>query len=276
MTSYPVPPPSYQAPTGKPAYGATAAEEQPLFASGAGPSNEWSGVPGEEDDIEGDFKIGVTVSQSSQEVRNAFIRKVYSILFCQILLSAVVGGVMMTESVSGWVREHSGLMLIPMFGAIGVMIATYVKRHSHPSNILLLGLFTLLEAITVGSVLSYYNSTIVLQAFVITTFVFIGLTLFTFQSKYDFDGMAPYLFGALLVFFLTGLVGLFIPYSNTVDIVMAGAGTLLFSAYIVFDTHLLLKRLSVEDWVLACISLYLDILNLFLQILRLLSDIQDR
>jgi FtsH-binding integral membrane protein len=35
-------------------------------------------------------------------------------------------------------------------------------------------------------------------------------------------------------------------------------GCLLFSAYIVYDTHMLLRRLSVDDWVLACVSLYLE------------------
>jgi hypothetical protein len=48
-------------------------------------------------------------------------------------------------------------------------------------NLILLGVFTGLEAITIGSVVSYFDSVIVLQALVITTFVFIGLTLFTFQ-----------------------------------------------------------------------------------------------
>lgn len=42
------------------------------------------------------------------------------------------------------------------------------------------------------------------------------------------------------------------------DMILAGAGTLIFSAYIVFDTHLLLRRLHVDDWIFACISLYLE------------------
>lgn len=46
-------------------------------------------------------------------------------------------------------------------------------------NIILLGVFTLLEAITIGSVVSYFDQTIVLQALVITTFVFIGSAPFS-------------------------------------------------------------------------------------------------
>lgn len=170
------------------------------------------------------------------------------------------------DSIVSWTREHSGLMLLPSLGAIGAMIGVYFKRHSSPANILLLGLFTVLEAVTLGSVVSYFNQAVVLQALVITTFVFLGLTLFTLQvrasatvssavhlatgayadceppcadrylrirpaqSKYDFSSMGTYLYTALLVFFFTGIVGIFIPYNRTFDMVMAGAGCLIFSA----------------------------------------------
>lgn len=49
------------------------------------------------------------------------------------------------------------------------------------------------------------------------------------------------------------------------------AGALLFSAFIVFDTHMLMHKLSPEEYVLASINLYLDIINLFIEILRILD-----
>jgi protein lifeguard len=59
----------------------------------------------------------------------------------------------------------------------------YWKRHSHPLNIALLAIFTLMEAFTLGVVTAFYDNVIVLQALLITTGVFLGLTLFTLQSK---------------------------------------------------------------------------------------------
>lgn len=68
------------------------------------------------------------------------------------------------------------------------------------------------------------------------------------QSKYDFDSMGPYLFGALLVFFVTGIVGIFIPYSRTLDIVIACGGCLLFRRVLLarpaFITDLLHNRIQ--------------------------------
>ncbi|KAL8292288.1 hypothetical protein RQP46_001754 [Phenoliferia psychrophenolica] len=264
-------------------YGATGANEpllgnteQPYASGSHAPSNDWAQEGSGEDDVPEDFKIGMTVSESSQSIRHAFVAKVYGVLFCQIVGTTVIGALMSTESASTWVQANPGLMMIPMFGAIAAMLGVYWKRHSHPLNIILLGLFTVLEAITVGSVVGFYSGTVVLQALVITVFVFLGLTLFTFQSKYDFDNMGSYLFAALLCFVITGFVGIFLPFNRITDMLMAGGGCILFSLYIVYDTHLLLRRLHMDDWVLACVSLYLDILNLFLQILRLLSDIQER
>ncbi|BGP16769.1 hypothetical protein JCM10213_002162 [Rhodosporidiobolus nylandii] len=276
---YTVPPPQYAAAGSSKKQSTYGAADQgaaePLLAPGEGAQRRDAWAE-EEDGLEEDFKIGVTVSQSAVEIRQAFVRKVYAVLTCQVVATTLVGWLMRGDAVVDWTRTHAGLMLIPMFGAIGAMIAVYVKRHSSPANVLLLGLFTLLEAVTLGSAISYVDSTVVLQALLATSFVFIGLTLFTMQSKYDFSNMGTYLYAALLGFFFVSLVGLFVPYSTGFDMVLAGFGVLLFSGYIVFDTHLLLNRLHVDDWVLACVSLYLDLLNLFLSILRLLSDSQDR
>lgn len=149
------------------------------------------------------------------------------------------------------------------------------KRHSHPTNLLLLGLFTVLESFSLGSIVSYVDQVVVLQALVITLFVFAGLTIFTFQSKYDFSSMGSYLFGGLLLLVGTSFVQLFFPFSHTLDMITAAAGVVIFSGYIIFDTYLITKRLSPDEWVLAVISLYLDIVNLFISILRILNGQRD-
>lgn len=62
--------------------------------------------------------------------------------------------------------------------------------------------------------------------------------------------------------------------NDTVELVYAGAGALLFCAFIIYDTHLLMHQLSPEEHVLASINLYLDIVNLFLHILRILDSMK--
>lgn len=89
----------------------------------------------------------------------------------------------------------------------------YFKRHSHPTNLILLGLFTLLEAASLGSAIAYVNEIVVLQALIITIFVFGGLTLFVFiYPEVNYSKMAPYLFGGLLFLVGGSFVQLFVPF----------------------------------------------------------------
>lgn len=67
------------------------------------------------------------------------------------------------------------------------------------------------------------------------------------------------------------LVQIFIPFNETLDLLIAYASVLLFSGFILYDTQMIMKRLNVDEYVVAVLSLYLDILNLFLNILRIVS-----
>ena len=57
---------------------------------------------------------------------------------------------------------------------------------------------------------------------------------------------------------MTGLVGIIIPFSRTMDLIFAMGGCLLFSGYVVFDTYMITKRLSPDEYIMAAISLYLE------------------
>ena len=46
-----------------------------------------------------------------------------------------------------------------------------------------------------------------------------GLTLYTFQTKHDFSGLGPYLFGGLCALIFTGLIGAFFPFSANMELV---------------------------------------------------------
>ncbi|KAI6157925.1 UPF0005-domain-containing protein [Pisolithus tinctorius] len=269
----PVPPPSYHASgTSKPLSIHSDANE-PLLGQRSGGIYDQP----EAGDLPDDFKYGVTVADSVAEVRAAFIRKVYTVLFFQILATTLVaGGLSQSFDAVVWVTTHPWSFYVPLFGTLVNIGLLYWKRHSHPLNFILLGTFTLLEAFTLGIATAFIDNVVVLQALLITLGVFLGLTLFTLQTKYDFSGLGPWLFGGLIALLMTGIVGIFIPFSRTLDLVYAILGCLIFSGYIVYDTYLITKRFSPDEYIIGALSLYLDFINLFLNILRLLSDLQDR
>ncbi|CAL1706670.1 unnamed protein product [Somion occarium] len=262
MSTYPTSPPSYQTAGPNTRLGAVPPDEEagrPLLHPAAGPSAGGYFDEPRPGDLPDDFKYGTCVADSAPEIRNAFVRKVYTILFIQILATCIVGGALsQSDATIAWVQTHLWSFYVPLFGTLINIFLLYWKRHSHPLNFILLGTFTLMEAFTLGVMTAFFNEVVVLQALLITLGVFLGLTLFTFQSKYDFSGMGPWLFGGLVALLMTGLVGIFIPFSRTMDIVFAAGGCLLFSGYIVYDTYIINARLSPDEYIMGSISLYLE------------------
>lgn len=168
------------------------------------------------------MQIGVTVAQSSQDVRNAFIRKVYGMLFTMLSATIVVGAVMRVNSVQSWMQENVWFMWTSIIGTFASLFACMWKRHSHPANLVCLSAFTVFEAgrvfmffmlifgllvpvpfqaeinffcvclpVTVGTAVSYYDQVIVLKAVVLTAFIFLGLTLFTCACYLSLLSMFP-------------------------------------------------------------------------------------
>ncbi|XP_068937069.1 protein lifeguard 4 isoform X2 [Petaurus breviceps papuanus] len=221
--------------------------------------------------LEDDFNYGPTVASASIHIRMGFLRKVYSIIFLQVLLTTVTAATFMYfDSIQIFLSKSPALMFISLLGSFGLILALVLYRHKHPVNLYLLFGFTLLESLTVAVAVTFYDVYVVLQAFMLTTAVFLGLTLYTLQSKRDFSKLGAGLFAVLMILLLSGFLRFF--YNNElVEVIFSAVGALLFCGFIIYDTHLLLHKVSPEEYILASINVYLDIINLFLHLLRLIE-----
>ena len=59
--------------------------------------------------------------------------------------------------------------------------------------------------------------------------------------------------------------------NSTTETILTIFGAFVFGAYIIYDTHVIMKHLSAEEYIVAVINLYLDIINLFIKVLKLLN-----
>lgn len=156
-------------------------------------------------------------------------------------------------------------------------------------------------------------SSLVLEALVITLAIFAGITLYAFTSKKDFSFMGGALYAALLALIACSFINLVLGVtgnkSPALAFAMSWGGSVLFSLYILYDSKfnhiqlfvpsmpaqsyaesdmtsrvsypfcdlasLIMHHLGPDDAIFAAISLYLDILNLFLNILAILSRNRD-
>uniref|UniRef100_A0A7S1P6E8 Uncharacterized protein n=1 Tax=Vitrella brassicaformis TaxID=1169539 RepID=A0A7S1P6E8_9ALVE len=219
------------------------------------------------------------------EIRHSFIKKVYGILAAQLAVTFVLAASLTSAAALAWLQSHPAILFMAIVVQLGLCISFMCCPHllrQYPTNYILLGLFTVAEGFLIGVVCAVSDPAIVLVALSLTLGIVIGLTLFAFQTKYDFTGIGPYLFVCCIALFLTGLVlmimsacGLHFKWAH---IIYAGLGVLLFSIYLVYDTQLIVGKkhyrfaFSVDDYCFAALMLYIDIIQIFLYILSILRE----
>jgi FtsH-binding integral membrane protein len=218
-------------------------------------------------------------SFGAKAVRLAFIRKVYGILSVQLLISF---GFICVFAIPEGMRQWSHQNLWVLWVAFGVSFATMLvlaccgeMRRQTPHNYIALMIFTIAESFLLGIISSIYEYQIVLAAVAITAIVCIALTAFAFQTKIDFTVFNGILFVGLIILMIFGFVLMFWR-SPIAHLVYSALGALLFSAYLVVDTQMLIGgthsiQISSEEYIFAALTLYIDIVQLFIYILHLVS-----
>lgn len=234
---------------------------------------------GDKNPMDEPLASGSAFQFSERTVRMAFIKKVYSILMAQLLVTTAMIGLFFTDGARQFLAANSWLLImafIATFACIIVLSCFTEMRRRTPHNFIFLGVFTVCEGLLLGCVCATYQASEVLMAAAICTVVCLALTAFAFQTKYDFTALNGILFVCLVVLFILGLFAAIFP-SKALSIVYASLGALLFSIYLVVDTQMMLGgthkyALSPEEYIFAALNLYLDIINLFLFILQLIGN----
>merc|ERR1719414_1454661 len=149
-----------------------------------------------------------------------------------------------------------------------------------PQNYCVLLVFTAFEGVIIGFASAAYTWQSVLLAAGLTAAIFVGMTMFAWTTSTDFTGFGPYLFGALLALSAFGFtLSIMMMFGVKVDWLLMLydiCGVLLCTFFIVFDTQLILgqwggheNQFMIDDYVFAALGLYMDIIRLFLHLLRL-------
>jgi hypothetical protein len=197
-------------------------------------------------------------------------------LAAQIALTTAVSAVtVLYAPINELLRGNSGLLLFLIFAPFILLWPLHVYQQKHPLNFIFLGLFTASLSLTVGVTCANTEGRIVLEALILTSAVVLALTGYTFWASKkgkDFSFLGPILFTSLFILFLTGLIQAFFPLGSTSAAIYSSMGAIIFSGYIVYDTDNLIKRFTYDEYIWASVTLYLDVLNLFLTILRMLKQ----
>lgn len=216
---------------------------------------------------------------SNIKIRHGFIRKVYCLISIQLLITVIFGtSFKFVTELRVFFEENFWLFYVSLSGILVLMIILALSEkvaRFFPINLFLLFLFTTLESIVIGCVTTQYKTHIILISAFLTFLVVTGITIFAFQTKFDFTGGIVYYiaFGLILV----GLATLTINFRNEVIQILYAAGcSALYSFCLIFDTQMMMGgkhkyTISPEDYIVATLSLYIDVINLFLMIFKSLT-----
>ncbi|PSL36191.1 hypothetical protein B0H99_10712 [Planomicrobium soli] len=168
------------------------------------------------------------------------------------------------------------LMLPLMIVEVILLISMIFIRKARKAGRTFAMVFALISGVTLYPVLTYYvgslGGEVVLAVFVSTAVVFAAYGLIGYRMNKNLVGWSSYLFVALIAFFVISLFGFFVPFSSGFAMMLSMGGVLLFSLYTIYDFNRIRHQpMTDQDVPFVAIGLYLDFLNLFLNILRLTS-----
>ena len=214
-----------------------------------------------------------TASEAPIAERMAFLRKVYGLLSISVLMAAAASWFTLNnEAFLATVYRSQMMFFILQIGAIFLVMWA---RKKETLGLMALFLFTMLTGVTTAPILRIYGGEVVTQAALLTGLIFGGLSVYTIRSKKDFSFMGGMLTTGLLILVVGGLLNAFIFKSSAGAFLFSAAGVFLFSGFIIYDTFNILRRYPTDEYISATLSLYLDILNLFMMLLHLLGGSRD-
>ncbi|MFC1771726.1 Bax inhibitor-1/YccA family protein [Pseudomonadota bacterium] len=209
----------------------------------------------------------VTRSQPSVLATNKVIRNTYILLSMTLLFSAVTAGLSMALNL-----PHPGLLLT-MVGYFGLLFLTNKFRNSSMGLVFVFAL-TGFMGVTLGPLLNMYLSLpngdqLVMTALGATGVIFLSLSGYALSSRKDFSFMGAFLMVGILVAFLAGLASVFFTMPG-LSLAVSAMFVLLMSGLILYQTSELVHG-GETNYIMATVTLYISIYNLFVSLLQLLG-----
>ncbi|MBA3589897.1 Bax inhibitor-1/YccA family protein [Methylibium sp.] len=198
---------------------------------------------------------------------NKVIRNTYLLLSMTLLFSATVAGLG-----AAWKLPHPGL-IITLVGYFGLLYATTKLRNSGWGLVSVFAL-TGFMGYTLGPIVSHYlgmpnGGQTVMTAMGATAAIFVGLSAYALTTRKDFSFMGGFLMVGILTAFLTGLSAIFFQMP-ALSLAVSAMFVLLMSGLILYETSNIIRG-GETNYVMATVTLFVAIFNLFTSLLQLLG-----
>lgn len=213
----------------------------------------------------------VSQSQASALEQNKVLRNTYALLSLTLIFSAITAGVSLVLQL-----PHPGV-IISLVGFFGLYFLTAKLRNSVwglPSIFALTGFM----GYTLGPIVGYYLSmpgggTIVMNAMGMTGIIFLGLSAYVLTTRKSFSFMGGFLMVGMLLAFVASLGAIFFEIP-ALALAVSAMCVLLMSGFILYETSNIIHG-GETNYIMATVSLYISIYNLFTSLLHLLGFLSE-
>jgi modulator of FtsH protease len=198
---------------------------------------------------------------------NKVLKNTYMLLGMTLLFSAATAAISMAMGLG------QGAALILMLVGFGLLFV--VNRTADSSKgLIAIFAFTGVMGASIGPMLNYYlampnGPSLVMQALGGTAVVFFGLSAYALTTRKDFSYMGGFLMVGLLVAVVAMVANIFLNIP-ALSLTISAAIVMIMSGLILFDTSRIING-GETNYIRATVSLYLDIYNLFIHLLHLLT-----
>lgn len=215
----------------------------------------------------------------AEKIREGFISKVYGIIAFQIVITSIIVYFGMVNSSFQEILLKSIFMryfclFISLICILLPLCSPNIFR-SVPTNYIVLIIFTCAYSWDVAAITCTYTPSSVLACLFLTFVVVITLSIYAWKTQDDFTIIGGTLLVSLVLLIFSSIILIFIsiPLFN---IIILYASLIIFCIYLIYDTQLLCGKgrvkFSEDDYILAAINIYLDIIILFLKILQIFGS----
>ena len=213
--------------------------------------------------------IDNTVIRSEQSVlaTNKVLRNTYTLLSMTLMFSALCAGIAVMINM-----PPMGI-IITLVGYFGLLFLTARLRNSAWGLVSVFAL-TGFMGLTLGPIISMYLSVpsgdqVVMTAMGGTGIIFLGLSGYVLTTRKDFSFMGGFLMVGILVAFLAGIASMFLSMPG-LSLAVSAMFVLLMSGLILYQTSEIIHG-GETNYIMATVTLYISIYNLFLSLLQLLG-----
>lgn len=210
---------------------------------------------------------GALATEQNKVLRNTYL------MLAMTMIPTLIGAFIGTSINFSFMHEHPVMGALLMFGAMmGLLFAVTALRNSAWGIVALLG-FTLVAGVFLGPILQVAlhlknGAQLIGMAAGGTGLIFFSLATIATVTKKDFSFMGKFLFIGVILLVVASLANIFFAIP-ALSLTISAIAVLIFSAYILFDISQIIHG-GETNYVMATMTLYLDIYNIFVNLLSLL------